>query len=347
VHELAHATVAFVLGDTSQVERNRLSFNPLRHVSWLGMLAFLLIGLGWAKPVWVDQTRFRIKNRDLGMFLVSIAGVTANFATALLVLLGMAVTMTVVWMSSGSSLYDVLQFMMPLELGPDARGVAVALSYYMLMVNLLLGLFNLLPLPPLDGFQALRSLYRWLRRATDRTRAVEDVPWGTAEVASGDLAARSPAKIHFEIGLEYQRAGQWDEAIARYRQAIEHDEDFAQAYYNQGLAYWAKDRPSLATSAFRAARQSGDDAEVRIQAGLRLRELAEEEHGAPGLHRPPPIPLELGHEAETVIGAGYSLDPALTRKVWLRLAAGGMAMLVLAVVAWLVVTAVTLEAMLQ
>jgi hypothetical protein len=78
-----------------------------------------------------------------------------------------------------------------------------------------------------------------------------------------------------------------------------------------------------------------------------LRELAEEEHGAPGLHRPPPIPLELGHEAETVIGAGYSLDPALTRKVWLRLAAGGMAMLVLAVVAWLVVTAVTLEAMLQ
>jgi Zn-dependent protease len=345
VHELAHATVAFVLGDTSQVERNRLSFNPLRHVSWLGMLAFLLIGLGWAKPVWVDQARFRIKNRDLGMFLVSIAGVTANFATALLVLLGMAVTMTVVWMSSGSSLYDVLQFMMPLDLGPDARGVAVALSYYMLMVNLLLGLFNLLPLPPLDGFQALQSLYRWLRHATDRTRAAEVAPRATVEVASGDLAARSPAKIHFDIGLEYQREGQWDEAIARYRQAIEHDEDFALAYYNQGLAYWAKDRPALATSAFRAARQTGDDAEVRIQAGLRLRELAEEEQGAPAQNRPPPLPLEPGHEAETVTGTGYSLDPALTRRVWLRLAVGGMAMLVLAVAAWLVVTAVTLAAM--
>jgi Zn-dependent protease len=345
VHELAHATVAFVLGDTSQVERNRLSFNPLRHVSWLGMLAFLLIGLGWAKPVWVDQTRFRIKNRDLGMFLVSIAGVSANFATALLVLLGMSVTMTVVWMSSGSSLYDVLQFMMPLELGPDARGVAVALSYYMLMVNLLLGLFNLLPLPPLDGFQALQSLYRWLRRAMDRTRAVEDVSPGTVEVATADLAARSPAKIHFDIGLEYQRAGQWDEAIARYRQAIDHDEDFALAYYNQGLAYWAKDRPALATSAFRAASLSGDDVEVRIQAGLRLRELAEEQQGARALYRPQPLPLEPGNEAEMVTGTGYTLDPALTRRVWLRLAVGGMAMLVLAVAAWLVVTAVTLAAM--
>jgi Zn-dependent protease len=164
-------------------------------VSWLGMLAFLLIGLGWAKPVWVDQARFRIKNRDLGMFLVSIAGVTANFATALLVLLGMAVTMTVVWMSSGSSLYDVLQFMMPLDLGPDARGVAVALSYYMLMVNLLLGLFNLLPLPPLDGFQALQSLYRWLRHATDRTRAAEVAPRATVEVASGTWLRAAPPRF--------------------------------------------------------------------------------------------------------------------------------------------------------
>jgi Zn-dependent protease len=345
VHELAHAAVAFVLGDTSQVERNRLSFNPLRHVSWLGMLAFLLIGLGWAKPVWVDQTRLRVKNRDLGMFLVSIAGVTANFATALLVLLGMAVTMTVVWMWSGASLYDVLQFMMPLELGPDARGLAVALSYYMLMVNLLLGLFNLLPLPPLDGFRALQSLYRWLRSATDHTRAAEGARLRTAEVASGDLASRSPAKIHFDIGLEYQRKGQWDEAIARYRQAIEHDEGFSLAYYNQGLAFWAKDRRELAASAFRAARRSGDDAEVQIQADLRLSELAEEEQGAPALHRPLPLPLEPGHGLETVTGTGYSLDPALARRVWLRLAVGGMAMLVLAVVAWLVVTAVTLAAM--
>ncbi len=66
VHELAHATMAFALGDTSQVERHRLSFNPLRHVSWLGMLLFLLVGLPWAKPLWADPSRFRLKEPGPG-----------------------------------------------------------------------------------------------------------------------------------------------------------------------------------------------------------------------------------------------------------------------------------------
>ena len=51
VHELSHALVAYLLGDTSQVERQRLSLNPLRHVSWVGLVVFLLFGFGWAKPV--------------------------------------------------------------------------------------------------------------------------------------------------------------------------------------------------------------------------------------------------------------------------------------------------------
>jgi len=74
VHELAHAVVAYLLGDTSQVERRRLSFNPLRHVSWLGLALFLLVGIGWAKPVWVDYSPLPIKNRSLGIFLVVVAG---------------------------------------------------------------------------------------------------------------------------------------------------------------------------------------------------------------------------------------------------------------------------------
>ena len=71
VHELAHALVAYLLGDTSQVEGNRLSFNPLRHVSWVGMVVFLLFRFGWAKPVWMDASRFRIKNQAFGMFQVA------------------------------------------------------------------------------------------------------------------------------------------------------------------------------------------------------------------------------------------------------------------------------------
>ena len=92
VHELAHALVAYLLGDTSQVERKRLSFNPLRHVSWLGMVVFLLFGFGWAKPVWVDPNRFRIENRDFGLFLVSIAGACANLLLAFLAFLGIMST---------------------------------------------------------------------------------------------------------------------------------------------------------------------------------------------------------------------------------------------------------------
>jgi Zn-dependent protease len=80
VHELAHAIVAFSMGDTSQVERNRLSFNPLRHVSWLGLAVFMLMGFGWAKTVAVDPTRFRVKNAAFGMFLVAIAGAAPTCA---------------------------------------------------------------------------------------------------------------------------------------------------------------------------------------------------------------------------------------------------------------------------
>ena len=89
VHEIGHAIVALLLGDSSQLERRRLSLNPLRHVSWIGLVVFLLFGFGWAKPVQVDISRFRMKNRALGMFVVSIAGAAANMVTAVLALLGM------------------------------------------------------------------------------------------------------------------------------------------------------------------------------------------------------------------------------------------------------------------
>ena len=120
VHELAHALVAFLLGDTTQVERKRLSFNPLRHVSWVGMIAFLLVGFGWAKPVWVDQNRLRIKNQEFGVFLVAIAGPAANILTALLVLFGMAATVTVVWTATGAAPFDVMQYLIYEQPGPDA-----------------------------------------------------------------------------------------------------------------------------------------------------------------------------------------------------------------------------------
>lgn len=342
VHELAHALVAFLLGDTSQVERNRLSFNPLRHVSWIGMIAFLLVGFGWAKPVWVDQNRLRIKNQEFGVFLVAIAGPAANVLVALLVLFGMSATVTVVWTMTGASPFDVMQYLIYEQPGPDAQGFVVAFTYYMIMVNLLLAFFNLLPLPPLDGFRAVMSLITMIRGAW-KPAAADATP--AQDSTSSAPLPQSPAQIHFDIGLAYQKEGQLDEAIARYRQALAQDEDFALAYYNQGLAYWDKGRFPLATSAFTAVMECQSSSHVRTQAMLRLRELAQARQDPAVELGPAPPPMEPGQQVDTTEDPTQPLDPAVARRVWLQLGIGGIAALVGALTIWLFVTVVTLAGM--
>jgi len=250
-----------------------------------------------------------------------------------------------------------MQVLMPADPGPDAQGVAAALSQYMMMVNLLLAFFNLLPLPPLDGFQALISLYLALRvilrREPTAQWAGRLAPRAFSRIErspkpEGGTDTRSPAQIHFDIGLDYHKEGQWDEAIARYRQATAVDEHFALAYYNLGLAYWAKGRDDLAVSAFRAALASGEPS-VRIQAELRLRELESASHKKSpvtpeGEGDPPsvPPPLEPGSPLPAEPTEPLPLAPGVARRVWLRLGIGAVGMLFLAVAAWLYVTGVAL-----
>jgi Zn-dependent protease len=374
VHELAHGLVAFLLGDTSQVERRRLSLNPLHHISWAGLVVFLLFRFGWAKPVWMDASRFRTKNQAFGMFLAVMAGPMANLLLGLLALVGITMTVMIVWMLTGTAPMEVMEYLMVPELGPDAQGVAVALSYYMVTVNLSLAFFNLLPFPPLDGFQAVVSLIAAVRAALQRDKAgqpavwptmprpaatepggepstgqseaamIEDGPSAGEEPEPGDLDARSPAQIHFDIGLEYQREGQWDEAIARYRQATAHDEHFALAYYNLGLAYWAKGRISLAVSAFRAALEAGGDLTVRVQADLRLRELSGLDPDSEVDPSLVPPPLGPGEAAGTQLQGAPPLDREAERRLWISLAFGGAALAALAISAWIFVTIVALMA---
>jgi tetratricopeptide (TPR) repeat protein len=156
---------------------------------------------------------------------------------------------------------------------------------------------------------------------------------------------RTPAEIHFDIALDYQKEGEWDEAIARYRQAIAHDEAFALAYYNQGLAYWAKGRLPLATSSFRAASEPGADPGVRVQANLRLRELEDAELDSAAGTDAIPAPLERGAAAGPGTSPPAALDPVVAKRTWLRLAIGGVIMIGLAIAAWLFVTMATMAAM--
>lgn len=133
VHEACHGLAAYALGDPTARERRRLSLNPLRHIDWLGFAMMLMAGFGWAKPVPVDPSHF--KNPKRGMALTALAGPASNLLLALAaVFLSRALYDYGDWMPSGI-LIPLFQFLL----------------YTLAPLSIGLGLFNLLPIPPLDG----------------------------------------------------------------------------------------------------------------------------------------------------------------------------------------------------
>ena len=137
VHETCHGLAAYALGDPTAKGQHRLSFNPLRHIDWLGFVSMLIVGFGWAKPVPVDMRYF--KKPKQGMALTALAGPASNFLMAVIFLF------LVRWMYW------------------SAPATAFALWLYNFLLNVVilnigLGLFNLLPIPPLDGSKVLFAL---------------------------------------------------------------------------------------------------------------------------------------------------------------------------------------------
>ena len=134
VHEIAHGFAAYLLGDRTAKQEGRLSLNPLRHVDLVGLALLFTAGFGWAKPVPVDSRYFRDPKR--GMAVTALAGPVSNFLLAVLLLL----ICKVIYLHTNPS--DVL----------------VTVFYtllYAVQLSIGLGLFNLLPIPPLDGSKIL------------------------------------------------------------------------------------------------------------------------------------------------------------------------------------------------
>lgn len=140
-HEISHGYVAYLLGDRTAKNSGRLTLNPIQHMEPLGLLCMILFGFGWAKPVPVNPYFF--KNRKLGMALVSIAGPISNL---LMAVLSMSVILAI----------SVLEIENQALIG--ALNVVMQFFLVFAILNIGLAVFNLIPIPPLDGSKILFSL---------------------------------------------------------------------------------------------------------------------------------------------------------------------------------------------
>lgn len=158
-HEVAHGYVAKLLGDPTASDSGRLTLNPIAHVDPIGTLlvpgGLALLGapvFGWAKPVPVNK--WRLNNPRFGMMAVAAAGPGSNFVLALVgaVVLGLIIPADIGFGSGEAAFASVL-----VNGAGEAQWLATGLFYF-LLVNIFLGLFNLLPIPPFDGSHIVGGL---------------------------------------------------------------------------------------------------------------------------------------------------------------------------------------------
>lgn len=147
IHEFSHALAAYWMGDDTAKQYGRLTINPIAHMDPLGFLCLIVTRrFGWAKPVPVNDLNF--KNRKKGMLLVSFAGPLSNFITALLI----AVLYPLIFDVTGEAVKGMLQ------------------TAY--IINLSIGAFNLIPIPPLDGSNILDAFLTSKQRFFVRRYAI-------------------------------------------------------------------------------------------------------------------------------------------------------------------------------
>ena len=135
-HEFAHGLAAYAMGDDTAKNAGRLSLDPMKHIDPIGFIMLFIMRFGWAKPVPINENNF--KHERLGLFFVSIAGITMNLILALIFQLILFFTADIVQLSA---YVDVMS------------GIV--------WINIMLAAFNLLPIPPLDGS---KIIYTFLPR---------------------------------------------------------------------------------------------------------------------------------------------------------------------------------------
>ena len=140
-HEFGHAAVAYKLGDNTPKLQGRVTLNPMAHIDWMGLAALFFCGFGWGQPVQINPFNFKHRRRD--EFFVALAGVVMN-----LLLAAAFVVLAKIVVMAGSN------WIMNTTLGMGVWQIIL----YAIQINLVLMIFNLIPCPPLDGFNIIANI---------------------------------------------------------------------------------------------------------------------------------------------------------------------------------------------
>lgn len=174
LHEFSHSFTAYALGDVTQKKEGRLTLSPFKHIDWIGFLCLLLFHIGWAKPVSVDPRYFAKKetgnkNTEIeeettegkavlkkgmkgGMVLSSLAGPSSNFVLAFLSMM-VYYPLYRIYFGDGLAIYSSFSDILNGAGGtvPVLVRFIMLLLYESIQLNIVLGVFNMIPIPPLDG----------------------------------------------------------------------------------------------------------------------------------------------------------------------------------------------------
>lgn len=141
-HEFAHGWAAYKLGDPTPKFQGRLTVNPKAHIDPVGLVALLFAGFGWGRPVEINPNNF--KNRRKGELITALAGVVMNLIVAII----FAFVIKIIFMLGGTAVAAT-------SLG----SIIIEILVYVIQINLVLMVFNLIPVPPLDGFTVVTELF--------------------------------------------------------------------------------------------------------------------------------------------------------------------------------------------